>query len=201
LILFILLILLIIIIIFVLVRTGQAKKWVKGSKKENVSISEKKESAGKTDDVEKYSEKEEEATVVTSDMLEEEEEEKSLTNESTPSKGRGRTGKNKKSSKRGKGRKGNRGKKGRGRGSGGRYQDAQDDIEEMGGWLDESPEGETDDGADEVESKRRKKDWKDQRKRMKEERGNSEKPYGMAADDVDEMSGWIDEEPDDDFYD
>ncbi|MDP6154946.1 MAG: VWA domain-containing protein [Candidatus Thermoplasmatota archaeon] len=201
LILFILLILLIIIIIFVLVRTGQAKKWVKGSKKENVSISEKKESAGKTDDVEKYSEKEEEATVVTSDMLEEEEEEKSLSNESTPSKGRGRTGKNKKSSKRGKGRKGNRGKKGRGRGSGGRYQDAQDDIEEMGGWLDESPEGETDDGADEVESKRRKKDWKDQRKRMKEERGNSEKPYGMAADDVDEMSGWIDEEPDDDFYD
>jgi len=202
LILFILLILVIIIIIFVLIRTGRAKKWVKGNKGDKVSDSEKKKSGSEEEEEEGSSETESEATVVTSDLseVEEEDDDEIAPKEVIPSKGRRKGGSNKRTSKRGKG--GTKGKRSSKRGKGrkkgkGPYQDAEDDMEEMGGWLDDGPEDE----VDEVESKRRKKDWKDERRRQKEERGASDKPYEVAADEVDEFDGWMDDESDDEFYD
>ncbi len=202
LILFILLILVIIIIIFVLIRTGQAKKWVKGDKMEKAERGNKEEDQGKSDETES------DTAVVTSDLLEAEdgieedteEEDDRISGRLSSFKGSKRREEKKKSSTRGNGRKGKKGRRGNKKGRGGRYQDAQEDMEEMGGWLEDEPEDETDYlEEDEAETKRRKKDWKDQRRRMREERGESDKPYGIAADDVDEMSGWIDDE--DDFYD
>ena len=200
-ILFILLLLFIGIVIFILVRTGRARKWLASGKKEKQD-KEKEEKEHEDNEVSAVVlEDDEDYPVVGStdfidDTVEEDDEED---DEIQVEKRPGKKGPSFKRPDRRR-KKGQRPRKPRNRKNSkrdGRYQDAADDVEEIGGWIEEGMEEEEEYEAEWGNGREKKKGRK--RRSERSERGEErDGRYRVAADEVDDVSGWIE---DDDFMD
>ena len=195
-ILFIILLLFIGMAIFVLVRTGRARKWLTSGKKEKkpTEKDKRKTKEKKGSDI-LSSDDESDPPVAVSAFIDEiveddgedgkkEKADKKKTSSKKPNRkkkagSRPHKNRNKELSKRD-----------------GRYQDAADDVEELGGWIEESM-GDEEDEEEWVITEERKRGG---RRRWKgpERGGGRDGRYRVAADEMDEVSGWIE---DDDFLD
>jgi len=171
LILFIMLLLFVGVVIFVLIRTGRAKEWIMGNKQPSGEKKEKEMEKKKAKGTEKADQKEEEkAGKVKSKWLGDD--------RKAPVKAkkllvRKRTAVSRKKK--------------------GRYSEAAEDVEEFGGWIEDSTEEDDEDEEEGEYGQFREMKFRKKRKGWPEKSESRKGRYRAAADDMEDMEGWVDD--------